>query len=214
MASCHCRRLVLLNGLILVAAAGPAHGLTRTWIGGNVDWTDGGSTANWTPADEPDADDEAVFNTANTVNLGSNNAINGLTMSGGIDLNTNGFDLTVDGLVLLSGASTNLFIGDSLGSVDADNMTINSGGTVELLGGKLILDEEAGTSLLDINTGGTLGNGVITFADTPIVATTLLTNDGTLTALSRAVNILLPPPWARCRSTIRASAAGRSRRYG
>ncbi|MCA9235826.1 MAG: hypothetical protein KDA44_10165 [Planctomycetales bacterium] len=167
----------------------------RTWIGGNADWVDAGSTANWSPADEPDADDEAVFNTANAVNLGSNNAINGLTMSGGIDLLVNDFDLTVDGLVQLAGASTNLLIGDAAGSVNADNVTINSGGTVELRGGALTLDEEVGTSLLDVNAGGTLaGNGVITFADAPLLATTLLVNDGTLTALSRASIVLLPPP--------------------
>ena len=40
-------------------------------------WVDGGVTANWTPADEPDADDAAIFNTDDTVNLGSNNDIIG-----------------------------------------------------------------------------------------------------------------------------------------
>ncbi|MCP5533944.1 MAG: hypothetical protein H7A49_11700 [Akkermansiaceae bacterium] len=178
-----------------IAGFGTAPAAVRTWIGGNSDWIDGGLTTNWSPADEPDADDEAVFNTANALNLGTNNTILALTMSGGIDLSTNDFDLAVDGLVQLTGASTNLFINASAGSVNADNVTINSGGTVELRGGLLTLDEESGTSLLDLNTGGSLfGNGVITFADTPVLTTTLLTNDGTLTALSRSVLITLPPP--------------------
>ena len=121
--------------LASLLATSPASALPRTWIGGNVDWVDGGSTANWNPADEPDSNDEAIFNTANAVNLGSNNAVNGLTLSGGIDLFANEFDLTVDGLVQLTGGGTNLFIGNAAGSVDADNVTIN-GGVLELGGGR------------------------------------------------------------------------------
>ena len=169
--------------------------LDRTWIGGNVDWVDAGSTANWTPADEPDADDRAIFNTANTVNLGSNNAVNGLALSAGIDLFTNDFDLTVDGLVEAAGASTNLFIEGAAGSIDADDVTINADGTIELRGGTLTLDEEVGTSLIDINVGGNLiGNGTISFADVPGAVTTVLINDGELTALSRGLTIFSPPP--------------------
>ena len=172
----------------------PASAAPRTWIGGNVDWVDGVGAANWNPADEPDSDDEAIFNTANTVNLGSNNATNGLTMSGGIDLLINDFDLTVDGLVQLTGAGTNLFVGGAAGSIDADNVTIN-GGVLELTGGALTLNEEVGASLLDLNAGGTLvGNGVISFADAPLAFTTLFSNDGTLTALSRPLFIFGAPP--------------------
>lgn len=46
----------------------------------------------WCPADEPDSDDTAIFNTPNSVDLGSNNSILALTMSGGISLNTNDFE--------------------------------------------------------------------------------------------------------------------------
>lgn len=173
----------------------PAWGLDRVWIGGNATWTDGGDSANWNPADEPDADDTAIFNTANSVSLGSDNTVLALTLSGGIDLSINGFSLTVDGLVQASGASTNLFINGAASQVDADDVTINADATVELSGGTLLLDEESGSSLLDINAGGNLqGNGVITFADLPIVATTLLVNDGELTALSRGLTIITPPP--------------------
>ncbi len=38
-----------------------------TWIGGNANWD--ASNANWNPTDEPDANDEAIFNTPNTVNM-------------------------------------------------------------------------------------------------------------------------------------------------
>lgn len=137
-------RLCLVSiSLVLHSAAGSSvHAAARTWIGGNVDWIDGSSTLNWNPADEPDADDEAIFNTANSVNLGSNNAVNGLTLSNGIDLNSNGFDLAVDGLIQVTGASTNLFIGDGTSEVDADYVTVNSEGTVELTGGALVVDDD------------------------------------------------------------------------
>ncbi len=186
----------------------PAQALPRTWIGGNVDWVDAGSTANWSPADEPDSDDEAIFNTANAVNLGSNNSIQALTMSAGIDLFTNDFDLTVDGLVQLTGASTILNINGSAGSIDADDVLINSGGTVELRGGALTMDEEVGSALVDLNAGGVLqGNGVINFADTPAFTTLMLVNDGTLTALSRGLTIFSPPPVGTL--TISGSVNGR-----
>ena len=186
--------IVVLALLLAWPTPLPTSAAPRTWIGGNVDWVDAGAATNWNPNDEPDADDEAIFNTANAVNLGSNNAVNGLTMSGGIDLFTNDFDLTVDGLVQLTGAGTNLFIGGAAGSVDADNVTIN-GGVLELAGGALTLNEEVGTSLLDLNAGGTLlGNGVITFADAPLAFTTVFSNDGTLTALSRPFIIFGAPP--------------------
>jgi fibronectin-binding autotransporter adhesin len=175
--------------------AAPAFALDRTWIGGNVDWVDGGASTNWNPNDEPDSDDRAIFNTANTVNLGSNNAVNGLALSAGIDLFTNEFDLTVDGLVEVGGAGSNLNINGAAGSINADDVVINASGVLELRGGTLTMDEEAGTALIDINAGGTLqGNGIINFADNPGVATLMLVNDGTLTALSRGLTIFSPPP--------------------
>lgn len=181
--------------LLLCCSNAPvAQGAPRTWIGGNVDWVDGGSTANWNPADEPDSDDEAIFNTVNTVNLGSNNSVNGLTLSGGIDVLTNEFDLTVDGLVQVSGAGTSLIIDDAAGSINADDVTINADGGVALRGGTLTLDEEAGTSLLDINAGGRLnGAGAISFLDTPLAITTVLVNDGELSAFSPSF-LFGPPP--------------------
>ena len=159
-------------------------------------WSDGvGNNANWCSSDEPDTDDVAIFNTDVAVTLGSNNAVAGLTMSGESVLNTSGFELGVDGLVQLTGSNTRLIIGDAAADVNADDVTINSGSTVQLAGGILTLDEESGTSLVDINLGGALiGNGVVTFADTPVAATTLLVNDGTLTASSVGLTIFSPPP--------------------
>ena len=82
-----------------------------TWVGGNGTWSEGATNdANWNPADEPDIDDEAIFNTSNSVSLGSANTVEALTMSGGIDLSASGFGLTVDGLAQLIDAGTNLHI--------------------------------------------------------------------------------------------------------
>ena len=141
----------------LVAVLSPlAPAATRTWIGGNATWEDGGSTTNWTPADEPDADDDVVFNTDHIVNLGNSNSILSLALSAGIDLDTNTHDLTINGLLELVDSGTNLFIGDSASLVQADSVTINSNGEIRLEGGELRVVEETGKGLLHIKSGGTL----------------------------------------------------------
>ena len=167
----------------LTTTATPTPAADRTWIGGNANWVDGGATANWNPADEPDSDDTAIFNTANAVILGSNNSILALTMSGGIDLNTNNFDLDVNGLVQLTGASTNLFVGAADSLLTADSITINSGANLEINGGAIQINEEAGNGLLDINAGGELiGHGTLSMTDAVAANTTLIVNDGAITA--------------------------------
>ena len=71
-------------------------GAAITWIGGNANWD--GVITKWNPNDEPDSDDQAIFNAANTVDLANAaESIMALTMSGGIDLLLNGNDLTVNG---------------------------------------------------------------------------------------------------------------------
>ncbi|MEX2169489.1 MAG: hypothetical protein WD851_09260 [Pirellulales bacterium] len=171
-----------------------ANALPRTWIGGNVNWDDGGSTSNWTPADEPDLDDEAIFNTANTVNLGTNNSLQALTMSAGIDLITNDFDLTVDGLVQLADANTNLIVRGSASVVAADSVTINSGADLELDGGTISTVEETGNGLFEINAGGQLsGHGSVALLDGVAAGTVLMINDGTISA-SRAPLVLFGAP--------------------
>jgi hypothetical protein len=78
-----------------------------TWIGGSGIWIDGDTNnANWNPADEPDTVDEAIFNTADVVQMGSTNWVHTVTMSGGIDLLTGGHTLSLLGTVQLDGAGT------------------------------------------------------------------------------------------------------------
>jgi len=173
--------IALVVGLADQTLAAP-----RTWIGGNADWD--ASNANWNPADEPDAVDEAIFNTPNVVNMtNASDIIVALTLSGGIDLNLNGNDLNVDGLAQLAGASTNLFVGPSGSSFSADSIAVNSGGTLHLTGGITAMAAAVGAGSFTINAGGLVtGNGAINLNDAGVPAgTTLLTlSGGTLTATS------------------------------
>ena len=104
--------LLRLCAVLAVGITGPVSAATVVWTGGTANWDT--SNARWTPVDEPDADDAAVFNTAHVVTMvNASDTILALTLSGGIDLLTNGNDLTVDGLVELSDAGTVLVIDGS-----------------------------------------------------------------------------------------------------
>jgi hypothetical protein len=179
----------------LALAATLTYAADITWIGGNANWVDAGGTANWSPADEPDADDTAIFNTPNTVILGSNNSILALTMSAGIDLNTSNFDLDVNGLVQLTAANTNLIVGAADSLLTADRITINSGANLETGGGTIQINEESGNGVLDINAGGEfLGHGTLSMTDVVGAATTLIINDGIINARRTPAIIVSPPP--------------------
>lgn len=171
---------------VSVSAIGPAPpvwGAVRTWIGGNNDWNS--SNANWTGADEPDNTDDAVFNTANSVNLANvDERVLSLTMSGGISLRTSGNSLQVDGLLQLSGAGTDLTVGGNGSTLNVDTITINSGSDLRIDNGTVMMDESPSNGVLNITAGGTLsGRGQISLIDTPVAnGTDLLVNDGTIVA--------------------------------
>jgi hypothetical protein len=186
-------RWTALAFLAMAFISSPAWALPRTWVGGNSDWIDNGGLANWSLLDEPDADDEAIFNTVNSVNLGTPNAVQMLTLLDGINLNTNGHNLTVDGLVQLGGTSTNLFIGGSLSILQADSVTINSGGNLQMAGGTLSVVEESGTGVLTINGGILSGYGTFSNGDALGVPTTVINNNGTITASHLPEFIFQPP---------------------
>ena len=186
----HALRIACTCLLALVATL--AHAAPITWIGGNAVWDS--ATATWNPADEPDANDEAIFNTANAVNLGLNNDILALTMSGGIDLFTNDFDLDVNGLVQLVDSSTNLIVGGADSLLTADSITVNNLANVELNGGTIQINEETGNGLFDINAGGELlGHGTLNMTDAVAANTTLIVNDGAITARRSPLTIFGPP---------------------
>jgi hypothetical protein len=182
--------------ILFIASLGrDAHAAPITWIGGNADW-DGVAAGKWNPADEPDNNDEAIFNTPNSVNLANaTEEIQALTMSGGIDLNLNGNDMIVDGLVSLTGSSTNLTVGGSSSLLTADSVDVNADASLIMAGGSLTIVEETGAGSLDILAGGTLrGTGVITLGDGVAAATDLLNLTGTLSAAATGLIIIGEPP--------------------
>ncbi|MEX2169553.1 MAG: hypothetical protein WD851_09590 [Pirellulales bacterium] len=194
----HFVALLLCLGMAAVATAAD-----RTWIGGNADWTS--SNANWNPADEPDPDDVAIFNTSNSVDLANAfEQILGLTMSGGISLSLNDNGMSVNGPIQLTGASTDLVVGGSNAILTALHaITINSGAELTVAGGQMGVYGQSGVGLLDVNAGGELsGNGLILLADSVSAGVQLLDLDGTLTAHSTAAGDILSLAFATLTITV------------
>ena len=173
-----------MAAVALLGLAVPADAATRTWIGGNADWTS--AFSNWTGNDEPDSNDDAVFNTANSVDMAINNQVLSLALSNGIDLFTIEQFLQVTNGVTLSGSSTNLGVGGNnhtppANGMDAGDITINSGARLSVGGTRIDIAKGGGESAFDINTGGTLyGNGTLQSNDLAGATFSMLTNDGTL----------------------------------
>jgi hypothetical protein len=191
---------VISNGLLpvaLVLTCGAVQAASLTWIGGDATWTDGSGAANWTPSDEPDSDDTAIFNTNNVVTLGSGNAIAGLTMSASIIVDLGGNSLAIAGPTTLGGAGTRLQLPGAGSVITARDITINSGGTMFLDGGSANVSSSVGFAILATASGGTLaGNGTITMSDAHAGATTTINNNGTITASKPPLVILGSPPAA------------------
>lgn len=198
-----CWSLSSLGSLSLLVA--PASAANITWIGGNAQWDDGGATANWNPADEPDANDAAIFNTNSAITLGTDNVINGLTMSASSELALNDHALTVDGVVTLSGSGTRLEVSGALAELTHAGATINNLATLFIDGGLVEANAPAAANATTIiAAGGTLsGNGLINLTDAIAAATTLIENNGTIAASNPSTVVLLPPAAA----TLTISAA-------
>lgn len=74
---CH---LDLALALVGIASGSAVQADQISWIGGNANWD--ATITRWNPNDEPDPDDEAIFNTSHSVNLAnSSESILALTMS-------------------------------------------------------------------------------------------------------------------------------------
>ncbi len=197
-----------LGGSALVAAgligavAPAAVALNRTWSGGNADWN--GSAGNWSPFDEPDFDDVAIFNTNNNVDMAIANEVMGLTLSGGIDLRTLNNILDVNGNITISGnsslgvGSNSISVGSNL--LEAYNITVNNNAELHLGATRIDLADPGGANngVLDINTGGTFfGNGTLNSNDISTAGTfSMLTNDGVVEVgnyFTQLTAILAPP---------------------
>lgn len=183
-----------------------ANGDDRFWIGGNGDWVDGVGVGFWTPGnDEPDPDDVAIFNTNNNVDLGSNNEVEGLTLSNSIDLSTSTFFLDVNGPTSLTGVGTRLtaggnnLVGVPANGLDVQDVTIGSGSTFSIGGTTVDIAEpgSAAEGLLAINSGGTLfGNGRLDSDDLATSTFNILSNNGTISVgdVGGAIFVGTTPP--------------------
>ena len=172
-----------------------APGANITWIGGTAQWDDGvGNDANWNPADEPDSNDTAIFNTNTTTTMGTNNVIIGLTMSASTELLLNGHQLTVDGATSLTGSGTRLEVVGATAVLDAADLTIANNSTLFIDGGSiesLIVGGSNSTFLID---GGFFtGNGSVSMTDSLAAVTTTINNNGTINASNPSALIFTPP---------------------
>lgn len=162
-----CTALAACNASVVRAA-------NITWNVGDGTWTDGaGNNANWSPNDEPDSDDVAIFNDNDLVELGSDNVVVGLTMSASALLDMKTFSLNVNGATSISGAGTRLFV---------------DGGSVSY--------QTAASNAATINTsaGGALtGNGEVSNSDVLGAVTTVFDNNGVLGASNPSVLVITPP---------------------
>ena len=196
----------------LVAVAIAKDATAVSWDGGNATfvWGDNG---NWNPDGSPAGQPVLIGDLAAALNdttlLDAQFSIDSLTITNGADVEnstddgaTNDFLLTVNGLTTVSDAGSSIVIfGADVNGLDTDNLTINSGGSVILnsttpQGTAIVeVDGNTGTGLLDINASGTLtGTGRIDLEAAPGAATTLISNDGTITANTTPPIFFQAPP--------------------
>ncbi|HYO25343.1 MAG TPA: hypothetical protein VEQ85_10385, partial [Lacipirellulaceae bacterium] len=197
---------LLLSLSAALATPSLAQAANITWNGGNGAWADGaGNDPNWTPADEPDANDVAIFSTNNLVTMGTSNQVLGLTLSASAELQLDGNDLTVDGLTSLSGGGTRLIVAGAGAALAAQDIAITADAEMFLDGGSVLATiPGGGAAVITTSAGGTLsGNGDFVMNDAIAAVTTTINNNGEIVA-SNPSSILLVPPVA---ATLRLSTA-------
>ncbi len=187
-----------LCGLLVAFSCVDSQAATRTWIGGNNNWDS--STANWNPADEPDSNDVAVFNTGNFVTMTIDQTLEGLTLSGGINLSTLLEFSNVNGTIDLDGANTTLNVFSNafiigtppVTSINADDVIVTGGATFRMANDVTIHDtstiggSDADTiGVMTIGSGSKLeGNDRLLFNNSLSSPIVVLQNNGTISALS------------------------------
>ena len=195
-ANCCLLAAIVLVYLCTVTHLG--HAATRTWVGGNNNWDS--STANWSPADEPDSNDDAVFNSPDFVTMTINQLVEGVTLSGGASLSTGTQFLNVNGTIDLDGLSTSLTVHTNalLGgtppsvSIDADDIIITGGAEWFMANDVTVFDSsttggsDADTvGVVTVGTGSTFnGNSRLLLNNSVSSSTVLFQNNGTINALT------------------------------
>lgn len=185
----------VLNAFLVAEAAQAA---TRTWVGGNGNWDS--STANWSPADEPDSNDDAVFNTPDFVTMTISQLVEGVTLSNGASLSTGTQFLNVNGTIDLDGLNTSLTVHTNslFGgtppsvSINADDIIVTGGAEFFMANDVTVFDSSStGGSDADlvgvftVGTGSRLaGNGRLLLNNSVSSPTVLFQNNGSIDALT------------------------------
>lgn len=155
--------------LLLVLATGwPARGAPKSWDSS----TDGSwdEPANWDPTGVPLAGDDATLgNLAGTegtrTSIDSTTSIASLTLVNGNELETGGFEITVNGGASLDGTSTTLVVVPrsvaANDAFDANFLDATGGSVVRMLGGRLEVDGQSGDGRLDLDASTLVGYGFI-----------------------------------------------------
>lgn len=186
--------IVLHAGLVAEAT----QAATRTWVGGNNNWDS--STANWSPADEPDSNDDAVFNMPDFVTMTINQTLEGLTLSNGASVSTATQSLNVDGTIDLDGLNTSLtvhtnaFLGGTppLVSVNADDIIVTGGAEFFMANDVTLFDTSTSggsdsdtVGVFTVGAGSRLaGNGRLLLNNSISSSTVLFQNNGSIDAFS------------------------------
>lgn len=186
---------LLLFGFLLAEATQAA---TRTWVGGNGNWDS--STGNWSPADEPDSNDDAVFSSADFVTMTIGQTLEGLTLSGGASLSTGTQSLNVNGTIDLDDTSTSLTVFTNafiigtppLVSVNADDVIV-TGGAEFFMANDVTVHDTSTSGGSDADTVGVFtvgagsrlaGNGRLLLNNSVSSSFVLFQNNGSIDALS------------------------------
>lgn len=189
-------RVGLVVVFALMGLSEPCQAVDRTWIGGNGIWTDGAGSGNWSPSGEPGIGDNILFNSANTVTLGSANSVQSISLSNGIVLNTGGFNLFSNGTITLANANTELNVSGATSHLQTWGISGGATTSVRLSGGTITIDRDAFNGVFNLNGGGNLtGHGTISLLDAPDATATLFATNGTVTVRSEPlIPFTAPPP--------------------
>ena len=192
--------------LLLTFGLDSSNSATLTWIGGNGGVWDA-DQGKWSPADEPDPDDD-VHLFGSSLTLGINNMVNSVLQNGSNGfLGTEQYSLAIlDNLTIAGGAVFQATANDTANkpavSAQLADTLVGTNGKFEMAN-TVWVAKSSGNALFHIFNGELHGNGHLFFVDSLASETTVFENEGKLTVGNVANFPLLGTPPAR---TLRLSA--------
>lgn len=202
----HAMRHLGVITLLLVVEITPINADSLTWIGGNGGVWDA-DPGKWSPADEPDPDDDVLLFGGN-LTLGINNTVNSVLQNGSNGfLGTEQYTLTIlDNLTIAGGAvfqaTTNSTANKPSVSAQLADTLVGTNGKMEMAN-TVWVAKSGGNALFHIFNGELHGNGHLFFADNLSSETTVFENEGKLSVGNVSAFPVLGTPPAR---TLRLSS--------